>query len=257
MKKPSRDGSDQPDPARQRAARGWAGSHGGPCALRGVHLGKKLIVAPSLFVQNVIDGLRSWASLTHSSPRLHDGLRNGAPGGQLCPTATFDGGAFTRLTSYAPGSACHDCRPKALMSGLLQASRWWQGSATVILMSMSSASHAVTIERVAVQAPARRAAHRCPHHGPIGVSSSQSFRSPTFRDLLFDTRVHRIQGPFPVVAGSFRTASTRSSRGRSGSERRDRSNIVLIIMAVIRPGTAAVHRAAHEDGRRHARDVLR
>ncbi len=190
-------------------------------------LGKNLIAAPSLFVQNVIDGLKLgfvYALIALGYTMVYGIVRliNFAHGD------VFMVGAFTSY--YAVTRFELHRWPEMLIPGFPPGLSTVLGSATVILLSMVVCLLlAVTIERVAYK-PLRDAPRIAALITAIGVSFFLEYFGALH--FVYSPRFIPYKAPFPVVAWFVQDGIHPIVPGvEVAGERVTFSNIVLIIMA--------------------------
>jgi branched-chain amino acid transport system permease protein len=190
-------------------------------------LGKNLIIAPSLFVQNVIDGLKLgfvYALIALGYTMVYGIVRliNFAHGD------VFMVGAFTSY--YAVTRFNLHRWPEALIAGFPQGLSMIIGSVTVILMSMIVCLlMAVTIERVAYK-PLRDAPRIAALITAIGVSFFLEYFGALY--FVYSPRFIPYKAPFPVVAWYVQDGIHQILPGvEVAASAVTFSNIVLIIMA--------------------------
>jgi branched-chain amino acid transport system permease protein len=228
MRKPSQTAAISPIP-RSRAPLAWVGwLFMSALALFVLYtLGRNLIVAPSLFIQNVIDGLKlgfvyALIALGYTMVYGIVKLINFAHGD------VFMVGAFT---SYYAVTRFNIHRwPEALIAGFPPGLSMVLGSATVILMSMLVCLlMAVTIERVAYK-PLRDAPRIAALITAIGVSFFLEYFGALF--FVYTPQFIPYKAPFPVVAWFVQDGIHPIVPGvEVAANAVTFSNIVLIIMA--------------------------
>jgi branched-chain amino acid transport system permease protein len=214
---------------RSRAPLAWVGwlSMGALALFVLYTLGRNLIAAPSLFVQNVIDGLKlgfvyALIALGYTMVYGIVKLINFAHGD------VFMAGAFTSY--YAVTRFSLHRWPELLIPGFPHGLSMVVGSATVILLSMIVCLlMAVTIERVAYK-PLRDAPRIAALITAIGVSFFLEYFGALY--FVYSPRFIPYKAPFPVVAWYVQDGIHPIVPGvEVAASAVTFSNIVLIIMA--------------------------